>query len=650
MFDYFLIIVSCILVSYKFMFLKSKNLFIIIVIFSVISFSFADAGEVDPDFNPNNILSDEEMLDYQSMTLKDIESFLVSKDGVLKNYACREIKVEKTEETESINNNNETEGGQTCNDYLNPAVHVDPAQSENNSNQVTKLQSFLKSFYSEVQETKLYDQTTINAVKKFQNKYAAEVLTPWGLTSGTGYVGKTTIKKINELYCQKLNKFNSLGVTAESDDNSGDDENEEDENKNTETVWRCFMKSDSLPKKQTDGREWTATEVIYNLAQKYKINPKVILVTLQKEQSLISNPNPLQGLDYALDWAMGYGCLERLKTAERKNLYEGFYNQIDGAYFQFRRYFDYSDSSIYIQKDIIYYGGVGTFGLDDELDVTPANQATAALYSYTPHIFNGNYNFWKFWREYFGEVKGVSSNTNNETLLDPNLLQNPNTPLYYLDNGVKRSLSGLSNKELTELGFDKNRATQVSLKIINSYPTGKKIKYGLESDLLENSVGEIYLIKNGKKRKFYSSKSVKDAGYQLSQIKKGADNQLDYYLMGENMPFPDGTLIKAGGPAVYKIENGERKVFTSLALFKVLGCSWEEIIEVEEVELDNYPNGSNLKYPADSLIRARGQGKVYLVDGSGKAIWIKTAAEFIKNGYDWGEVVEVDEGELELYL
>ena len=25
-----------------------------------------------------------------------------------------------------------------------------------------------------------------------------------------------------------------------------------------------------------------------------------------------------------------------------------------------------------------------------------ANNATAALYRYTPHVFNGNYNFWKF--------------------------------------------------------------------------------------------------------------------------------------------------------------------------------------------------------------------------------------------------------------
>src|SRR3989339_219697 len=35
-----------------------------------------------------------------------------------------------------------------------------------------------------------------------------------------------------------------------------------------------------------------ASQIIYNAAQNYKINPKVLLVLLQKEQSLVENPNP----------------------------------------------------------------------------------------------------------------------------------------------------------------------------------------------------------------------------------------------------------------------------------------------------------------------------------------------------------------------
>jgi len=639
---------------------RIKNLIAGLIVFTLAFslFGYANA-EVDPDFDPNNLLSDEEMLDYQSMTLKDIESFLAGKDGVLKNYVCREIEIEKAKEVENTSNTNNTnnggevEGGQACSDYLNPANSVClidgpgwcPDGQNNDSLQVKKVQNFFNDYYKDIilAATGVFNRATFDAAIRFQNEYKAEILTKCGLTNATGYVGPSTIAQINKLYCQKFDTWSgSLGVAAESDDNSSDDK----ENKKTEMIWRCFMKSSPLPKKETDGREWTAAEVIYNLAREYKVNPKVILVTLQKEQSLIDNPNPPQGLEHALDWAMGYGCLERGGWNEKL---KGFYQQVDGASWQFRRYFDCSDSSVYIQKGVIYYGGIGTSGLDDVLDITPVNQATAALYSYTPHVFNGNYNFWKFWREYFGEVKGVSNSVNNEIVLDPNLLQNSNTPLYYLDGGLKRSLGGLSEEELSKLGFDKNRATPVSLKIINSYPTGKKIKYGLEGNLLENSAGEIYLIENGKKRKFYSEKSVEDSGYQLSQIKKDTGGQLDYYLPGETMLFPDGALIKTDGPAVYKIENGERKAFTSPALFETLGCRWEEIIKVDESELANYPNGSSLKYPDGALIRAVGYEKVYLIE-NGKANWIKTAAEFIKGGYDWGEVVEVSEGELKLYL
>jgi len=52
-------------------------------------------------------------------------------------------------------------------------------------------------------ETNYFGILTYKAVIKFQEKYAKDVLVPWGFKKGTGYVGKTTLAKINELMGNK---------------------------------------------------------------------------------------------------------------------------------------------------------------------------------------------------------------------------------------------------------------------------------------------------------------------------------------------------------------------------------------------------------------------------------------------------------------
>jgi len=89
---------------------------------------------------------------------------------------------------------------QSCN-YLLEYLKIG---ADNNPIEVKKLQTFLRDYegFSNLEATGIFDQTTFEAVSKFQEKYGSEVLQPWGLDSRTGYVYITTKNKVNEIYCK----------------------------------------------------------------------------------------------------------------------------------------------------------------------------------------------------------------------------------------------------------------------------------------------------------------------------------------------------------------------------------------------------------------------------------------------------------------
>ncbi|MDP2946828.1 MAG: peptidoglycan-binding domain-containing protein [Nanoarchaeota archaeon] len=72
-----------------------------------------------------------------------------------------------------------------------------------NNSEVSCLQEFLKSqgtnIYPEGLVTGNFLSLTQQAVIRFQEKYASEILVPLGLNSGTGYVGQVTRNKINQM-------------------------------------------------------------------------------------------------------------------------------------------------------------------------------------------------------------------------------------------------------------------------------------------------------------------------------------------------------------------------------------------------------------------------------------------------------------------
>ena len=125
----------------------------------------------------------------------------------------------------------------------------------------------------------------------------------------------------------------------------------------------------------------TAAQMIADAASAWGVSPKVILVTLQKEQSLISDSSPSQR---ALDWAMGCGKMDSGTLYQ----YQGFGNQIWGG------------ARALSKNQGNWHAGI-TLTIDGTA-VSPSDAATYSLYRYTPH-FHGNTLFWRLYWRYFGD-------------------------------------------------------------------------------------------------------------------------------------------------------------------------------------------------------------------------------------------------------
>ena len=84
-----------------------------------------------------------------------------------------------------------------------PYIVTDIRPGRHNDKQdVIRLEKFLNTYEGEkLVEGGVYDGTDQAAVKRFQKKYADDILAPAGLRSPTGLVLDSTRKKINALYC-----------------------------------------------------------------------------------------------------------------------------------------------------------------------------------------------------------------------------------------------------------------------------------------------------------------------------------------------------------------------------------------------------------------------------------------------------------------
>lgn len=165
------------------------------------------------------------------------------------------------------------------------------------------------------------------------------------------------------------------------------------------------------------GKGETAAHIIWQAAQDYEINPQVLIVLLEKEMSLITDPIP-NNKDYRR--ATGFGCPDTAACSEE---YYGFKNQIRSAASLFHTTLTGGWTNYPLGKNYIQYNPDASCGGST---VEVKNLATSALYRYTPYQPNeatlkagrgtaecgayGNRNFYLYFEEWFGGIKKEGAN------------------------------------------------------------------------------------------------------------------------------------------------------------------------------------------------------------------------------------------------
>ncbi len=374
------------------------------------------------------------------------------------------------------------------------------------------------------------------------------------------------------------------------------------------------------------GRLRTAAELIWDSSVKTGLNPQAILVTLQKEQSLITATFDSSRVQRALDFALGFGCPD---TSGCEPIFKGFYFQLFGNFdSQGNRYIGAPGS---LMRSFNTVGGRGpgvdalnqTYGtpivrtskINDTISInnttggpqnpapqqtiTISNAATAALYRYTPHVYNGNYNFWKFFQAWFKYPNGTLIKLASDG------------QSYIINNGLK---SLIPNFVIISRGLNPSTAIVVSPTEFSDYDNGPM--YGPADNVVVKVVNDPanknYVFQNSVRHPV-SDFVLKQRGLSAANALVITQADADLFLPGTLLPPSDGTLIQGDkSKTVFVVANGKKMILSGFT-FKQYGYAYKNIKVLPQDEVDGYPSGGFYLPKDGTLVSVKNIPGTYII-------------------------------------
>lgn len=380
-----------------------------------------------------------------------------------------------------------------------------------------------------------------------------------------------------------------------------------------------------------DGVQKSPADILWRVATSYKVNPKYLLALLQKEQSLVEDTSPTQR---QLDWAMGFGvCDSCSKDDPRIQAYKGFANQVEYAAKQHRE--RYLFQILGSGKTISGYAP-GRITNVDGINIKPANNATAMLYSYTPHI-HGNLNLWRIWRRWF-----------SLSFPDGTVAQGKSSKDIYLIRFGQKKL--FKNKFVAASMVDLSKAVQVEDSQLSAYPDGKTVSFPNYS-IVETETGKRYLIDGTTKRFIVNNSAFRKLGFIEDDVLEAKTTELADYTDGRDLTassqFPMGQLAKGLDGKVWYVADGIKQEIKHSALLN-LYFKGRKAKSLTDKQLATFKTIEPYLLRDGELVSSDRNNSVYVVENSVLRP-IASGEVFEGLGWQWRNVIKLPDAVIQLH-
>lgn len=396
----------------------------------------------------------------------------------------------------------------------------------------------------------------------------------------------------------------------------------------------------------TYGDYVSAGKVIYSAAKTYGLNPQVLIVTLEKEQSLVTGRNDFSGYcnngdEHKYAAAVGYGCPDSLegysytgvslyrrngvvrtstgatcvnskdkagfsqqviraawllKFGQQRSLgnmgwavIQGTWNNSDDPQMCYGGPMTRGNFQVCPSGSTIYYDGYRTI---DGVSTFMGTGATAALYWYTPH-FHGNELFVYFFEKWFGSTIGSD------------LLRTYDNATVFLVSGDKKY--PIPNIETMNALYPLGNVGYVSSSYLAEKTTGPVVKR-----LIKGEGSSLYFFDAGIKLAFNSCSSIENYGMTCADYSQLTDLQLSKFANGPSMP----QVMNTTSGKWFYMSGGVKREATGQAALSSNGLPTASV-RLHESSLAGIPLGQPVTQ-GNTIIGARGTAKRSFVAGSAR--------------------------------